>query len=93
MGVLTTFPSDLVDLLDLYRVVDRAGADRVGVADTIGIATPRQVYDLVRTLRLDSLPSVNFQTIPLTPRLGVRSVTSTSLGNTLTKEQALLVAT
>ncbi|KAJ4146333.1 homocitrate synthase lys21 [Fusarium falciforme] len=46
-----SFRSDLVDLLDLYRAVDRAGVNRVGVADTVGCATPRQVYDLVRTLR------------------------------------------
>ncbi|KAG6017792.1 Saccharopine dehydrogenase [Claviceps pusilla] len=46
-----SFRSDLVDLLQLYRAVDRVGVDRVGVADTVGCATPRQVYDLVRTLR------------------------------------------
>ncbi|PFH55900.1 hypothetical protein XA68_17432 [Ophiocordyceps unilateralis] len=46
-----SFRSDLVDLLQLYRAVDKAGVNRVGVADTVGCATPRQVYDLVRTLR------------------------------------------
>ncbi len=46
-----SFRSDLVDLLSLYRAVDQAGVHRVGVADTVGCATPRQVYDLVRTLR------------------------------------------
>ncbi|RKO98761.1 hypothetical protein CXG81DRAFT_30385 [Caulochytrium protostelioides] len=46
-----SFRSDLVDLLSLYRVVDKAGVDRVGIADTVGCADPRQVYDLVRTLR------------------------------------------
>ncbi|EFY89731.1 Homocitrate synthase [Metarhizium acridum CQMa 102] len=46
-----SFRSDLVDLLQLYRAVDRIGVNRVGVADTVGCATPRQVYDLVRTLR------------------------------------------
>ncbi|KAG5982316.1 Saccharopine dehydrogenase [Claviceps digitariae] len=46
-----SFRSDLVDLLQLYRAVDRVGVNRVGVADTVGCATPRQVYDLVRTLR------------------------------------------
>ncbi|QYS99902.1 Homocitrate synthase [Trichoderma simmonsii] len=43
--------SDLVDLLSLYRAVDNAGVHRVGIADTVGCASPRQVYDLVRTLR------------------------------------------
>ena len=46
-----SFRSDLVDLLSLYQAVDKVGVNRVGVADTVGCATPRQVYDLVRTLR------------------------------------------
>ncbi|KAH7019137.1 hypothetical protein EDB80DRAFT_631966 [Ilyonectria destructans] len=46
-----SFRSDLVDLLALYKAVDKVGVHRVGVADTVGCATPRQVYDLVRTLR------------------------------------------
>ncbi|KPM44984.1 Homocitrate synthase, mitochondrial [Neonectria ditissima] len=46
-----SFRSDLVDLLTLYKAVDKAGVGRVGVADTVGGATPRMVYDLVRTLR------------------------------------------
>ncbi|KAL2119917.1 hypothetical protein VTJ04DRAFT_6878 [Mycothermus thermophilus] len=46
-----SFRSDLVDLLSLYRTVDKIGVNRVGIADTVGCASPRQVYDLVRTLR------------------------------------------
>ncbi|ORZ41515.1 homocitrate synthase [Catenaria anguillulae PL171] len=46
-----SFRSDLVDLMSLYRHVDRLGVNRVGIADTVGCADPRQVYDLVRTLR------------------------------------------
>ncbi|KAI0592780.1 hypothetical protein F4775DRAFT_587306 [Biscogniauxia sp. FL1348] len=46
-----SFRSDLVDLLSIYRAVSNAGVGRVGVADTVGCASPRQVYDLVRTLR------------------------------------------
>jgi homocitrate synthase len=46
-----SFRSDLVDLLSLYKAVDQVGVNRVGIADTVGCATPRQVYDLVRTLR------------------------------------------
>ncbi|KAF1962064.1 homocitrate synthase [Byssothecium circinans] len=46
-----SFRSDFVDLLSLYKAVDQVGVNRVGVADTIGCASPRQVYDLVRTLR------------------------------------------
>ena len=46
-----SFRSDLVDLLSIYQTVDKIGVDRVGIADTVGCANPRQVYDLVRTLR------------------------------------------
>ncbi|KAF1824319.1 homocitrate synthase [Dissoconium aciculare CBS 342.82] len=46
-----SFRSNLVDLLSLYSAVDKVGVHRVGIADTVGCATPRQVYDLVRTLR------------------------------------------
>ncbi|MEM7133141.1 MAG: homocitrate synthase [Chloroflexota bacterium] len=46
-----SFRSDLVDLLTIYRQVDQIGVNRVGIADTVGLADPRRVYELVRTLR------------------------------------------
>jgi len=46
-----SFRSDLVDLLMVYRAADSVGVDRVGIADTVGVANPRQVFDVVRTLR------------------------------------------
>jgi homocitrate synthase len=46
-----SFRSDLVDLLTVYRAVDQIGVNRVGIADTVGVANPRQVYELVKTLR------------------------------------------
>lgn len=46
-----SFRSELVDLLAIYAVADKLGVDRVGVADTVGVAHPLQVYDLVRLLR------------------------------------------
>ena len=46
-----SFRSDLVDLLSIYQTVDKIGVNRVGIADTVGCANPRQVYELVRTLR------------------------------------------
>lgn len=45
-----SFRSDLVDLLTIYREVDQIGVDRVGIADTVGVADPRRVYELVHTL-------------------------------------------
>jgi homocitrate synthase len=45
-----SFRSNLDDLLNVYRAVDRIGVDRIGVADTVGVARPRQVYQLVAKL-------------------------------------------
>jgi homocitrate synthase len=46
-----SFRSNLVDLLRIYRTVDEVGVNRVGIADTVGVASPMQVYEIVRTLR------------------------------------------
>ncbi len=46
-----SFRSDPRDLFRIYEAVDRVGVHRVGIADTVGVATPRQVYELVRELR------------------------------------------
>ena len=46
-----TFRTELDDLLRIYRAVDALGVNRVGLADTVGIATPRQVYDVVSRVR------------------------------------------
>jgi homocitrate synthase len=45
------FRSDVSDLLAVYRAAERMGVHRVGIADTVGIATPRQVFALVREVR------------------------------------------
>jgi homocitrate synthase len=46
-----SFRSDLVDLLTIYRQVDSIGINRVGIADTVGVAHPMQVFELIKTLR------------------------------------------
>ena len=46
-----SFRSDLVDLLSVYQAVDKIGVNRVGIADTVGVANPRQAYELVKTVR------------------------------------------
>jgi homocitrate synthase len=46
-----SFRSDLPDLLWLYHAAEAAGAARVGIADTVGVADPLTVYDVVRTVR------------------------------------------
>jgi homocitrate synthase len=42
------FRSDLIDLLTVFDAVVDAGAERIGLPDTVGIATPCQVERLVR---------------------------------------------
>ncbi|MGB8343501.1 MAG: hypothetical protein WCD86_01390 [Ktedonobacteraceae bacterium] len=42
------FRSDLVDLLTVFDAVVEAGAQRIGLPDTVGIASPRRVEELVR---------------------------------------------
>ena len=39
------------DLYRVYEAVDKMGVHRVGIADTVGIGTPRQIYELVAGLR------------------------------------------
>ena len=46
-----SFRSDEQDLILVYSAVDKLGINRVGIADTVGVATPLQVYDLVGKLR------------------------------------------
>ncbi|HMD89392.1 MAG TPA: homocitrate synthase [Anaerolineaceae bacterium] len=43
--------SDPSDLFKVYEAVDKMGYNRVGVADTVGIGNPRQIYELVASLR------------------------------------------
>jgi homocitrate synthase len=46
-----TFRSDRRDLLRVYAAADAAGVDRVGLADTVGAASPSQVRELVADVR------------------------------------------
>ncbi|MSP14651.1 MAG: homocitrate synthase [Chloroflexi bacterium] len=47
-----SFRSNEADLFRVYLAVDNLGVvNRVGIADTVGVATPMQVYRLVSTLR------------------------------------------
>lgn len=39
------------DLFRVYLAVDQVGVDRFGIADTVGVATPTRVYQLVSGLR------------------------------------------
>jgi homocitrate synthase len=46
-----SFRSDTADVMAVYQAAQTLGVHRVGLADTVGIATPRQVYLLVREVR------------------------------------------
>lgn len=46
-----SFRSNLDDILNIYEHVAELGVNRVGIADTVGVATPFQVYDLVACVR------------------------------------------
>ncbi|RMD50787.1 MAG: homocitrate synthase [Candidatus Thermofonsia bacterium] len=52
--------SEWDDLLRVYTAVDRMGVNRVGIADTVGIGTPRQIYDLVAALRQHVQADIEF---------------------------------
>jgi homocitrate synthase len=48
------------DLYRVYEAVDQMGVNRVGIADTVGIGTPRQIYDLVAGLRTRVRADIEF---------------------------------
>src|SRR5947209_5228798 len=54
------FRSDLVDLLTVFDAVVDAGVQRIGLPDTVGIAAPRQVEQLVR-LCAERYPQVGIE--------------------------------
>ena len=43
--------SDVEDIVSVYKAVDSLGVHRVGIADTVGVGTPMQIYSLVQRLR------------------------------------------
>jgi homocitrate synthase len=56
-----SFRSSLKDLLRVYLAIDRLGiVNRFGIADTVGVATPNQVFDLVQILRQCTNKDIEF---------------------------------
>jgi homocitrate synthase len=47
-----SFRSSWEDLYLVYRTVDEIGVDRVGIADTVGVATPFDVHEMVMKLKM-----------------------------------------
>jgi len=58
------FRSDLNDILKIYGEVSKLGVDRVGVADTVGVATPFQVQKTIEAVRsvINSNIGIEFHT-------------------------------
>ena len=52
--------SDPEDLYRVYEAVDQMGVHRIGIADTVGIGNPRQIYDLVSGLRARVSADIEF---------------------------------
>ncbi|NTW01759.1 MAG: homocitrate synthase [Oscillochloris sp.] len=48
-----SFRTPLPDLIRVYRAIDGLGVQRIGLADTVGIASPRQVYDILSAVRAE----------------------------------------
>lgn len=55
-----TLRSDYEDIFRVYKTMDAMGINRVGIADTVGCGTPRQIYDLVTDLRLQISCDIEF---------------------------------
>ena len=55
------FRSDVKDLLEIFKAVDQVGVNRVGIADTVGVATPLQVYEMVRQIREIIQPATDIE--------------------------------
>lgn len=52
--------SDTGDILRVYKAVDALGVHRVGIADTVGVGTPMQIYRLVSNLRQEISADIEF---------------------------------
>ncbi|MFN2250121.1 MAG: homocitrate synthase [Candidatus Promineifilaceae bacterium] len=52
--------SDPDEIIRVYKAVDALGVHRVGIADTVGIGTPNQIYQLIHTLRGEIKADIEF---------------------------------
>jgi homocitrate synthase len=55
------FRSNLEDILLIYKKVDELGVDRIGIADTVGIATPDQAFEVVKKVRSVLKPTTGIE--------------------------------
>ncbi len=52
--------SDLSDLIRVYSEIDKLAVDRVGIADTVGVGTPDQIYGLVKRVKTEVNADIEF---------------------------------
>ena len=56
-----SFRSELSDILRVYEAVAELDIDRVGIADTVGIATPQRVQEVVSAVRAAVGPDIDIE--------------------------------
>ncbi len=59
-GCEDAFRTPEADLLRVCTALDEAGVDRLSLADTVGVATPRRVDELVRLVRRNVRAAIEF---------------------------------
>jgi homocitrate synthase len=56
-----SFRSEEKDLMRVYLAIDQLGVvNRLGIADTVGVATPRRVFELISSLRRVTRADIEF---------------------------------
>ncbi len=56
-----SFRSEEKDLMRVYLAIDKLGVvNRLGIADTVGVATPRRVFELISSLRRLTRADIEF---------------------------------
>lgn len=56
-----SFRSEEKDLMRVYLAIDKLGVvNRLGIADTVGVATPRRVFELISALRRLTQADIEF---------------------------------
>jgi len=60
-GCEDAFRTPEADLLRVCAALDEAGVDRLSLADTVGVATPRRVDELVRLVRRNIRPGTDIE--------------------------------
>ncbi|WP_129627331.1 homocitrate synthase [Candidatus Oscillochloris fontis] len=55
-----SFRTPLPDLIRVYKAIDSLGVKRIGLADTVGVASPREVYNVLSAIRAEVSCDIEF---------------------------------